>query len=85
VIRAAVGLTHPAVAELRRAVAAPRRAPDAFPFRDTMMTNLEEAQRLFKPAEPAPMTYAEEAAKHRANYERLKAERLAREAASGAA
>jgi hypothetical protein len=44
-------------------------------------TNLEEALRLFKPTKPAPTIceYEREQQRIRANYERLKAERLARE------
>jgi hypothetical protein len=47
-------------------------------------TTLEEAQRLFRQPAPAPtMTeYQLEQQRIRANYERLKAERLAREAAA---
>jgi hypothetical protein len=45
---------------------------------------IEEAQRLFKPAEPAPaMTeYEREQMAKMANFHRLRAERLAREAAN---
>jgi hypothetical protein len=47
-------------------------------------TNLEAAQRLFKQPAPAPtMTeYQLEQLRIRLNFERLKAERLAREAAA---
>jgi hypothetical protein len=46
-------------------------------------TNLEAALRLFEKPKPAPaMTYQQEQQRIRANYERLKAERLAREAAA---
>jgi hypothetical protein len=55
-------------------------------FNETTMndTTLEEAQRLFKQPAPAPtMTeYQLEQMRIRANYERLKAERLTREAAA---
>ncbi len=44
-------------------------------------TNLEQALRLFeKPKPPPAMTYQDEQQRIHDNYERLKAERLAREA-----
>jgi len=47
-------------------------------------TALEEAQRLFEKPKPAPTIseYEREQQRIRTNYERLKAERLAREAAA---
>ena len=46
-------------------------------------TNFEEALKLFEQIEPAPsMTYAQEQQAFHANRERLKAERMAREAAT---
>jgi hypothetical protein len=46
-------------------------------------TNLEEALRLFEKPKPAPtMTYRQEQQRLLENYHRLRAERLAREAAT---
>jgi hypothetical protein len=46
-----------------------------------MTTAKEDAEQTFKP-KPAPTSYEQEQLAMRANFERLKAERLAREAAA---
>jgi hypothetical protein len=58
--------------------------PESFNEIFTMNHTLkDQAERLFeKQSKPAPTSYEQEQLAMRANFERLKAERLAREAAS---